>query len=131
MRRLLGIGTDIISVERLAAVLNRHGDRALKRLFTPAEIAHCSKYADPYPHLAGRFAAKEAVSKALGTGMSRGITFSSIEIRSGEGGAPYAHLVGKAAELARESSVERIHVSISHEEKYAVAFAAIEVRHFG
>ena len=119
----LGIGTDIVKVERIAGIIERRGERALKRLFLPSEIEYCGQFANSPERFAGRFAAKEAVAKALGTGLAGGVNFSGIEILNGEYGAPIVRLSGKTAEVARKKGVKSILLSISHDGGYAVAFA--------
>ena len=92
---ILGIGLDATDIPRLADVLERYGDRFLQRVFTPGEIAYCTRRRNPAPHLAGRFAAKEAAMKALGTGHSRGVLWKDIEVIRG-GGPPRLQLHGGA-----------------------------------
>lgn len=116
----LGIGNDIIEVDRIRKVLQRHPDRFLKRIFTPIEQAYCLKHKDPALHLSGRFAAKEAISKALGTGFNEGITWLDIEIRNDSKGKPEVHFSDLI--LDRFNHPEVI-LSISHCRKYATAVA--------
>ena len=115
-----GIGTDIIEIARVETAAKRTAS-FLKRLFTDAEIAYCSSRGRPYQHFAGRFAAKEAVIKALG----RAVPWREIEILNDERGKPLCTLTGKAAEIA---AGRRVLVSISHCEGYstAVAVAVLE-----
>ena len=120
---IIGIGTDILQIKRLSGLLSRHKGVALTKLFTDSEIEYCSGYSDRDVRLAGRFAAKEAVAKALGTGMTDGVSFFSISIESGSNYEPYVVLSGKASEIAKSKGIKQIKVSISHESEYAVAFA--------
>ena len=115
---MLTTGVDIIEIPRIKQVLDRYGQRFLKRVFTPDEIAYCRGRA---PNLAGRFAAKEATMKALGTGV-RGVSWRDIEIVRAESGAPSVQLHGRAEKRAELLQVVDISVSISHSREYAVAF---------
>ncbi|MEC8855764.1 MAG: holo-ACP synthase [Chloroflexota bacterium] len=115
---MLTTGVDIIEIPRIKQVLDRYGQRFLKRVFTSDEIAYCRSRA---PNLAGRFAAKEATMKALGTGV-RGVSWRDIEIVRAESGAPSVQLHGRAEKRAELLQVVDISVSISHSREYAVAF---------
>ena len=101
-------------------MLARYGDRFLRRVFTDGEIAYCTKRRDPVPHLAGRFAVKEAAMKALGTGQSQGVLWKDIEVVRG-GGPPRLKLHGGAARRADSMGVTQSLVTITHSEKLAVA----------
>ncbi len=117
---IYGIGTDIIEIERIRQSIRRHGLYLLNRLFTPEEQQYCQKHLDASPHFAGRFAAKEAVSKALGCGLGAALSWLDIEILNDENGKPCAYLSKKAQE--RFGCVS-IHLSISHCKQHAQAFA--------
>jgi holo-[acyl-carrier protein] synthase len=117
---ILGIGLDATDIPRLADVLERYGDRFLQRVFTPGEIAYCTRRRNPAPHLAGRFAAKEAAMKALGTGHSRGVLWKDIEVVRG-GGPPRLQLHGGAARRAEGMQVRRSLVTITHSDTLALA----------
>ena len=119
---MLTTGVDIIEISRIRDVLNAYQSRFLKRIFTDAEIAYCRGRA---PNLAGRFAAKEATMKALGTGV-RGVSWKDIEIYRKESGAHYVLLYGRAAERADILGLKDVSVSISHSRDYAVAFVVLE-----
>src|ERR687896_507170 len=93
---IIGIGLDATDLPRVAQLLTRYGDRFLHRVFTEGEIAYCSRRRDPVPHLAGRFAAKEAAMKALGTGHSRGVLWKDVEVVRHPGSAPQLRLHGGA-----------------------------------
>lgn len=121
---LLGIGTDIIEISRVGAVLERQGDKLLQRLLTPEEFNYWLQKGRKPATLAGFWAAKEAVAKALGTGIR--FKFRDINIGRDSLGAPTVVLRGGAAEHARQRGVDRIYVSISHNRTQAVAFAAAE-----
>lgn len=110
-------GIDVIEIERIARAIERWGDRFLHRVYTPAEIAHCRGRAQS---LAGRFAAKEAASKALGVGI-RGLSWRDIEVVRGPRGKPVMRLHGKAARLAAAQGLTAFEVSISHSRTVALA----------
>jgi holo-[acyl-carrier protein] synthase len=117
---ILGIGLDATDIPRVAEVLERYGDRFLRRVFTDGEIAYCTRRRNPAPHLAGRFAAKEAAMKALGTGHSRGVLWKDIEVVRG-GGPPRLQLHGGAATRADAMKVRRSLVTITHSDALALA----------
>jgi len=117
---IIGIGMDATDLPRIADVLERYGDRFLRRVFTAGEIAYCTRRRDPVPHLAGRFAVKEAAMKALGTGVSRGVVWKDVEVVR-RGGPPQLQLHGAAAERARSMGVRRTLVTITHAETVALA----------
>lgn len=119
---MLGIGTDIIEINRLRQGTEKYGRRFLERLFTPSEIEFCHGRRDPWGCYAARFAAKEAVLKALGTGLA-GCRWTDVEVLPGPGRAPQAHLSGGALKVARQLGVRRVLISISHDRGRAVAFA--------
>lgn len=118
----LSTGVDIIEISRLAVVYQRYGQRFLNRVFTLDEIAYCRGRA---PNLAGRFAAKEAVMKSLGTGI-RGVGWKDIEVARHESGAPSILLHGRAKSRAQRLGVLDISVSMSHSRDYAVAFVVVQ-----
>jgi holo-[acyl-carrier protein] synthase len=121
----MGIGTDLVYVPRLAAILVRQPG-VVQRVYTAAEAAYCQAHRTPAPRFAGRFAAKEAVLKALGTGLARGMRWRDIEIAAGPRGAPEVRLHGAVAAWARAQGVRAVHVSISHHGDYALACAVTE-----
>lgn len=113
-----GIGNDIIEIERIRRSVEEHGDRFLARIFTQKELDYCLKHKDPIPHLAGRFAAKEAVAKALGTGFGEQLSWKDIEILNDAAGKPLVHL--HAMEEKRS-----VLLSISHCRDYVTAVALL------
>jgi len=117
-----GIGTDILEIERIRLMIKKHGERMLQRLFTEKEIHYCSKFKDPAPHLTGRFCAKEAVSKALGTGFGKTLSFHDIEICNNKEGKPVVLLSEK---LQKKIGTVHILLSISHCKEYAIATAVL------
>ena len=116
------IGVDMIEVERIAGVIARKGDRFLQRVYTAQELAHC---AGRVPSLAARWAAKEAVGKAFGTGIGD-VAFREIEVVCDSRGQPTIVLHGEAAQLARRLDWRRIALSLSHTRQHAIAFVVIE-----
>lgn len=123
---ILGSGIDIVAIDRIARMFERHGDRFLRRLLTPEEQTAALALANPIPRLAGRFAAKEAVMKALGTGWGAGVNFTQIEVVNDSTGAPTVRLHGAALQRCEAMGGRRWHVSISHEREVAVAQAILE-----
>ena len=124
--RIAGTGVDIVEVERVAALTERHGDRFVSRVFTQAEADYCRSRAVPAQHLAGRFAVKEAVLKALERGWLGGIAWRDVEVRNGPAGQPYVNLSGAAARRAHELHIASMHVSLSHTRGWAIAHAIAE-----
>ncbi len=122
---ITGIGTDIIEIARVARAFEKFGERYRTRIFTPAEQTFCDGFRSALQHYAARWAAKESVVKALGTGFRRGIHWTDIAVLPNELGQPLVHLTGKAAEVAREQGVRTAHVSLSHGRTYAVAMVML------
>jgi len=120
---VLGIGTDIVEIDRVRDMIDRHGDNFLNRCFTADEIAYAAKHRDAAVRYAGRWAAKEAVVKALGTGFVKGITFHDIEILPLHTGAPRIELSGEAAAVAAGLGIQSVLITISHARNYATATA--------
>ena len=124
---VVGVGTDLAEITRIARSIERFGERFLARVFTPGEIAYCrmrqKKSAESF---AARFAAKEAGAKALGTGISRGVGWLELEVRRAPGERPTLHLAGRAAERARELGVAHIALSLSHSREIALAVVVME-----
>jgi holo-[acyl-carrier protein] synthase len=125
---ILGIGVDIVEVERIQRAVERHGGAFVQRVFTPDEAAYCRRSPHPEQRFSTRFAAKEAALKALGTGWSQGLQFVDVEVLNNHLGAPSIRLHGKAAERAESMGVETILVSLSHHHDFAVAQVLLEGR---
>ncbi len=121
--RIFGIGIDVVEVARIASAIERHGEPFLARLFTPAERAYCESRKNPAPHFAARFAAKEAVVKALGTGIGAHAGWLDLEIVRNEAGAPRLALAGAAADFAGRNGICEIQISLTHTKEYAAANA--------
>src|SRR5262245_8330951 len=120
---VIGIGTDIIECLRIAKMIERHGEIVLTRVYTPNESEYCTSRKAATQHDAGRFAAKEAVLKALGTGWARGIQWRDIEVRNEMGGRPKIALAGAARELGEKLGIAEMLISISHCRTHATAYA--------
>ena len=123
MAVVFGVGTDIIEIVRIARIIERHGELFLNRVFTPAEVDFCQRRKKTYEHFAGRWAAKEAVAKALGTGFVRGIHFRDIEVCSAPNGRPSIKLHGGTRDYAEQCGIGDVLISISHCRSYATATA--------
>ena len=123
---ILGIGIDIIEVARIQASHKRFGGRFLNRVLHPAEIAYCLTHKNPAPFIAARFAAKEAISKAFGTGIGAALGWRDMEIRRKESGEPFVILHGKGRKLFAARGAKQLLVSLSHTKDYAAATAILE-----
>jgi len=125
MSRVLGIGVDLTQMPRMRRVVARWDERFLQRVFTEQEIAYCRRRRDPIPHLAARFAAKEATLKALGTGLSMGVNWRELEVRRERGQAPTMVLSGRCREIAESKGGRRVLLSLTHDGEYAMAQAML------
>ncbi|AFM22840.1 holo-ACP synthase [Desulfomonile tiedjei] len=124
---ILGIGVDLVPVARMKRVLrSRWADRFVSRVFLPEEIVHCKSAPDPAQSYAARFAAKEAMAKALGTGFTRGVGPGNILVAGSEASRPEIILTGRVSELAKDMQIRSIHVSLSHTQETAAAFVVVE-----
>lgn len=121
---IIGIGTDLVKISRIEKAGKDHPG-FLERVFTQKEREYCSRQKFPAQHYAARFASKEAVLKAFGTGLSAGMKWTDIEVLHGEGGGPIVNISGVAKDLADLKGVTQIMLSYSHDEGYAVAHAVI------
>jgi holo-[acyl-carrier protein] synthase len=123
---IVGLGLDIAEVDRIEAAIQRHGRPFLERLFTPAEITYCQSHRHSGERFAGRFAAKEAAMKALGTGWRKGVRWVDFEVAREPSGKPMLKLHGKAAEFAGTLGVRNIVLTITHSGKTALAEVIFE-----
>ena len=123
---IAGIGVDIVDIARIQALLDRYGERFLRRVYTEAETAYAMSGANRAERLAGRFAVKEAVMKALGTGKSQGILWKDVETVRHRTGKPEIRLYGQAVKWAKLRGGGAAHVSITHDGGKAVAFVILE-----
>ena len=120
---IFGIGTDITETSRIAKMIEKHDSIFLDRVYTKKEQEYCGLRKAAVQHYAGRWAAKEAILKAMGTGWSKGIHWTDIEINNKMGGAPLVVLHGEAQSICDQNSIKEILISISHYQEYATAFA--------
>ena len=125
MSRVLGIGVDLTQMPRMRRVVARWDERFLQRVFTEHEIAYCRRRRDPIPHLAARFAAKEATLKALGTGLRMGVNWRELEVRRERGQAPTMVLSGRCREIAESKGGRRVLLSLTHDGDDAMAQAML------
>ena len=123
---ILGIGIDLIEVARIESSYERFGGRFLSRILLPGEISYCLSHKKPGPFLAARFAAKEAISKAFGTGIGAQLGWQDLEIRRKESGEPFVVLHGKGRDLFEARGAKSLHISLTHTENYAAVTAILE-----
>lgn len=123
---IVGLGLDIAEIDRIEAAIVRHGAPILERLFTPSETAYCESYKNKFERYAGRFAAKEAAMKALGTGWSHGVRWRDIEVTREPSGKPTLHLQGAARAIADRLGVKNISITITHSGNFALAQVVFE-----
>ncbi len=123
---ILGTGVDIVEIARLRKAIERSKDRFIQRVFTPVEQIFCNTHGDPAPHYAARFAAKEALFKALGTGWAKGVTWLDVEVHREEKEAPTLRLQGEAQRLSASRGIHKIHLTLSHSEQSAIAMVILE-----
>lgn len=121
-----GIGIDVVQVDRIRGSIERFGARFEARVFTAAELEYSRRHKDPLPHLAARFAAKEAAFKAIGTGVSNGVGWKDAEVIQPGGRQPRLEWHGAAAEFLRELGATRSHLTLAHDAGVAVACVVIE-----
>jgi holo-[acyl-carrier protein] synthase len=123
---IIGLGVDLAEVPRIKAAIERRGQTFLRRIFTPKEIEYCERFKNKFERYAGRFAAKEAAMKALGTGWRHGIRWVDLEVVRERSGRPTISLAGEAAKIAGQLGVRRISLSITHTEVEALAQVIFE-----
>ena len=125
---IVGIGIDIVDCARIESSIERFGDRFLHRVFTEGEIAYSQSMKFPARHFAARFAAKEALSKAFGTGIGKSMGWRDLDVRKKESGEPYVVLSGGAEKMTQEQRVEKVWISLSHTETIGMATIILEAR---
>lgn len=123
---VIGIGTDIVKVSRMKRLLKKRGDKFAERILHANELEIYKQHNSAASYLAKRFAAKEALSKALGTGIAKGISFEEIEVINNEDGKPLLVLHGTALDISIQLGVEKLFISLSDEKKYAIAYVILE-----
>ncbi len=121
---IYGIGIDIVKTERLQKAVERWGDKFLERVFTRNEIAYCYEKNNPFPSLSVRFAAKEALIKAIGAEIT--VSLTEIDMRTHENGRPFIEVSGRLRQHFDEKKIKSIHLSLSHEREYGVASIVLE-----
>ena len=126
---IIGIGLDLVQITRVHEMAERWRDRFLERVYTDAERRDCYRRKHPHASLAGRFAVKEAVLKALGTGWTGGIRWIDIQVLNDPSGKPVATVTGRVRALMQEAGVTAIHVSLAHDGDYAIAEAVLTREH--
>lgn len=123
---IAGLGTDLVEIGRIEQSVGRFGKRFLERVYTPSEIVYCMRKRSFGESLAARFAAKEAAAKAIGTGISRGVSWREFEVRREPGQAPTMHLSGRAAAIAKKLEITRFSLSLTHTRGMAMAVVIAE-----
>ena len=122
---IFGIGIDVVEVDRIASSLEDFGDRFARKVFTDTERAYCDRQKKPSLHYAARFAAKEAIAKAFGTGIGKDLAWLDMEIRRRESGEPEVVLTGDGALFAQAHQIKQIKISLTHARDYAAANAVV------
>ncbi len=122
----VGLGVDIVGVEEFSRIVEKRGQRLLDRLFTPAERDHCEGKQSRIESYTARFAAKEAYLKAIGQGLRGGMSWKEIEVINDELGKPKLNISGKAREIANRTGVNRLNLSLSHSDGFAIAVVFLE-----
>src|SRR5437660_1394978 len=123
---VIGIGVDLVECSRIQHSLDRFGERFLRRVFTDGEIAYSNSMKFPARHLAARFAAKEAVSKAFGTGIGKSMGWRDIDVQKKSSGEPFLVLSGGAETLARDLGMTKALITLSHTDQHAIAMIVLE-----
>lgn len=123
---LVGTGVDIVEIDRIAFSVERYGARFLERIFTPDEIAYCQRRHNAAESFAARFAAKEAGTKALGTGIWNAVRWTDLEVRREPGRRPTLHFMGRAREIADKLGVKNVSLALSHDNRTAIASVHLE-----
>ncbi|MBI1823011.1 MAG: holo-ACP synthase [Nitrospirae bacterium] len=125
---IIGIGIDIVQSRRIKEAIEKWEKRFLNRIFTPPEQEYCLRHKSPHLFFGGRFAVKEAMFKALGTGWRGGVQWKEIQVENLQSGQPVVQVFGKIKEILRQREVEKIHVSISHDTDYSLGEVILESR---
>ncbi len=125
---IVGIGIDVVDCARIESSIERFGERFLRRVFTEGEIAYSQSMKFPARHFAARFAAKEALSKAFGTGIGKAMGWRDLDVRKKESGEPYVVLSAGAQRMANELGVEKVWISLSHTDTIGMATIVLEAR---
>jgi holo-[acyl-carrier-protein] synthase len=121
---IYGVGIDLVKIERMKGIVEKWGQRFLNKVFTKEEISYCYDKKDPYLSLAARFAAKEALVKAIGS--AGPVSLTDIEVVNIDTGKPFIKINGKLKDFFKEKAIKRAHLSLSHEHEYGVACVVLE-----
>ncbi len=125
---IVGLGTDIVEIVRIGEMIERHGELFLQRVYSELEIKYCQRHKEAIQHYAGRWAAKEAVMKTLGTGFTKGVGWTDIQILNRQSGQPIIELSGGAERVAKMKGIDEVLITISHCKAYATA-TAVALQH--
>jgi len=123
---IYAVGTDLVEISRVERIIEKWSERFTGRVYSDVEIRYCSEMAFPARHFAARFAVKEAFLKCVGRGMFAGVRFRDVEVINGPEGKPDLVLHGKARDMVDEAGITGSHISISHTDRYAIAFVVLE-----
>lgn len=123
---IYGIGIDVVKIERIGAALERWGERFQNKAFTAGEVRYCLRKRDPAPSFAARFAAKEALVKALGIGLRRGVHLRDVEVQRGALGKPVLKLSGRACEICANEGITGVFLSLTHDQDFSAAVVVLE-----
>jgi holo-[acyl-carrier protein] synthase len=123
---IYGIGIDLVKIKRIAEAQRRWGERFHNKAFTSGEIQYCLRKRDPAPNFAARFAAKEALVKALGIGLRRGVHLRDVEVQRGPLGKPVLKLHGRALEICTQEGITRVFLSLTHDQDFSAAVVVLE-----
>ena len=123
---IVGIGTDIVELKRIARLVEKYGDTFLRKILSADEIQSCNLSENMIQRIGARFAAKEALGKAFGTGIFGEINFQNVQLATNEMGAPFFILHDEAAKIQKARKISHIHVSLSHTDSYAISFVVLE-----
>jgi holo-[acyl-carrier protein] synthase len=123
---IIGTGVDLVEIDRIAASFDRFGEAFYRKFLTERELAYCKTFSEPAAHVAARFAAKEALSKAVGTGFGAELGWLDIEVVRNEAGCPHLEVTGKGELLLKKRGITHLHLSLSHSRGHAVAMVIAE-----
>lgn len=123
---IYAVGTDLVEVARIERIMERWRERFVRRVYSAEEIRYCRAKGSPAQHFAARFAAKEAFLKGVGVGMAGGVGFRDVEVTTGAKGKPELRFHGRAREMVDRAGITGSHISMSHTDRYAVAFVVLE-----
>ena len=123
---IYAVGTDLVEISRIEKIIETWGERFVRKVYSEGEIRYCSTKAYPAQHFAARFAAKEAFLKGVGLGMAGGVGFRDVEVINRAEGKPELNFHGRAREMVDEAAITKCHISLSHTDRYAVAFIVLE-----